>query len=259
MKQRVSLLSAALAMAFAAQGQIARPAPKSVKPANEWMKIPTDLSVRDLVPRSMRYARDEFFDAAAISREPLTAESAQSIHASSGIAIKGQPEIEETPDRAVVIGAFVAARSVLTGSGRAIYTEMTFRLSDVFEDVSGHAAPSSDITIIVPGGTVKTTDGRVISYLTQPLKYFLQPEKTYLLVLQYQRGGDFYTRSGTWDLSDRTEVLAEPVVISPIPPLNLTKLWADSAMAATTKTIPSIVVVFFTISPFFDRYQGCIF
>jgi hypothetical protein len=54
----------------------------------------------------------------------------------------------------------------------------------------------------------------------------------------------------------RTEVFAEPVVISPIPPLNLTKLWPDSAMAATTKTNPSIVVVFFTIGPFFDRYQG---
>jgi len=57
----------------------------------------------------------------------------------------------------------------------------------------------------------------------------------------------------------RTEVLAEPVGITPTPPLNLTKFGADSAMAATTKTIPIIVVVFFTISPFSDRYQGCIF
>jgi hypothetical protein len=56
----------------------------------------------------------------------------------------------------------------------------------------------------------------------------------------------------------RTEVLAEPVVISPIPPLNLTKLWADSAMADTNRTIPIIVVVFFTIKPLSRiRYQGC--
>ena len=53
----------------------------------------------------------------------------------------------------------------------------------------------------------------------------------------------------------RTEVFAEPVVISPIPPLNLTKLWADSAMPATTKTIPIILVVFFMIGPFSDEIQ----
>jgi hypothetical protein len=53
----------------------------------------------------------------------------------------------------------------------------------------------------------------------------------------------------------RTEVLAEPVGTTPTPPLNLTKLWSDLAMAATAKPIPIIVVVFFTLGPFSDKIQ----
>jgi hypothetical protein len=53
---------------------------------------------------------------------------------------------------------------------------------------------------MVAGGTVGTGQG-VISYMTQPRRYFLQPARTYLLTLQYHSDGDWYSESNSWDLS----------------------------------------------------------
>jgi hypothetical protein len=95
-------------------------------------------------------------------------------------------------------------RSILTAAGRAIYTDITFRVHQVLQDRGGHALPGSDITVSITGGTVTTQSGQIISYLTQPRSLFLQPTKTYLLVLSYEEPGDFYTMAGNWDISDGT-------------------------------------------------------
>jgi hypothetical protein len=81
-----------------------------------------------------------------------------------------------------VLATFTSYRPVLTESGRAIYTEATFLVSNTFEDKSGHAAPGSYLVLIIPGGTV-IANGAVLSFLTQPRQYSVSLGKTYLLAI----------------------------------------------------------------------------
>jgi hypothetical protein len=167
-----------------------RPANKS---ANDWMKIPTDAAAKDDVPGAIRYERDQIFDKALGYESPLTPESAPGYHIPEGGVYypNGPSEFNTFENRAVLIGTFTKSKGVVTQSGRAIY-----------EDVSGHATPGSDITLIFAGGAIKTGDGRVISFLLDPRTYFPQPGRTYLMVLGYHPDGDFYGREKEWDVSD---------------------------------------------------------
>jgi hypothetical protein len=165
------------------------------------MQVPSDASLPDLVLPSSRFQRDQFWDELIGDNAPLRPESAKGGGISEGLYLKEPPEILEIPHRAVVAGVFTEWRSVLTTSGRAVYTEVTVHVSHVFED-SGHAMPDSDITITVPGGTVKTLSGQLISYLTEPRSFFIQPKHTYLFVLSYHTDGDFYAFGKDFDISD---------------------------------------------------------
>jgi hypothetical protein len=187
-----------LTVGIAAAQSTAKPAA-----ANAWMKVATDPSSPDPVSGTVRQQRDSHFDDyPGASRVRLTPENARYHRVSQGISVEGQPEIPEVSNRAVVIAKFVASRSALTASGREIYTEVTFQVANVFQHGDGNASPESEIVVLVRGGTVKTADGKVISYLTDPRAYFIQPQRTYLLALSHYADGEFYSLANSWDLSD---------------------------------------------------------
>jgi hypothetical protein len=53
---------------------------------------------------------------------------------------------------------------------------------------------------------VTTESGEVISFLTQPRPYYVEPSGTYLMVMSYVPEGDYYVGPGmlppkTWDLT----------------------------------------------------------
>jgi hypothetical protein len=172
--------------------------------ANAWMKTPTDLSTPDVVLGILRTDRDPVWDGLIGARSALTPEEATQHGIAEGAHFATEAEIPDIPDRAVLIGRFSGFRSVLTASTRAIYTEVSVDVSNVFEDVAGHAKPGGQITIILAGGTVKTLAGQIISYLTQPRAYSIQPNKAYLLVLGYYAEGDSYGLAKDWDITDGT-------------------------------------------------------
>jgi hypothetical protein len=169
------------------------------------MKVPSAKSA-DPVAASLRHARDLALDRGFGRGGVLTPGNAGP--AISERAYDGMPpEIENLPNRAILIATFTGFRSVLTASGRAVYTEIAFRVSDAIEDASGHASPNSDVTVIVPGGSLTTEFGEVISFLTQPRQYFVEPGGTYLMIMSYVPEGDYYVGPGmlppkTWDLTD---------------------------------------------------------
>jgi hypothetical protein len=206
MKSIELLLGLAAISAVVGVGQAPRSAagPKSIAAPNAWMKTPTDPSVPDGTPEAVRMQRDAVWDGLIGARLPLTPENAWRSGISEGSSLGEPAEIMEVPNRAVLIGHFASFRSILTSSGRAIYTEVTVQASNVFEDISGRSRESGTATVIFPGGTVKTADGQVMSFLTQPRTYFMQPGKTYLLVLAYHADGDFYGFGKDWDVSDGT-------------------------------------------------------
>jgi hypothetical protein len=174
--------------------------------ANAWMRVPFSLAAsREEVPPYLRSQRDQYFDNGLVGESsPLTPETAGRKAISEGATFGPQPEIPAIDHRTIVIGTFISHQAVLTASGRAIYSGVIFRLSHVFENAGGRAAPGANLTLIFPGGTVRTADGRDMSFLTHPRAYFVQPGKTYLLVLEYHADGDFYILGKSWDLSDGT-------------------------------------------------------
>lgn len=115
-------------------------------------------------------------------------------------------DISDVPNRVVLTGTFTAHRSVLSASEFSLYTEVTIHVDQVFEDQTGSGRPAAnhDITVIVYGGTVLLASGERLSISTEPVEYFLQPGRKYLLELSYSSKGDFYDYYDSWDLSDGT-------------------------------------------------------
>lgn len=169
--------------------------------ANQWMTVPVPWSPNtDRVPASLRQSRDQYLDGLIGVATALTPETAKGSGLSEGVTYGPQLEFPTMPNRSVVIATFVTYKPVLSRSGRSIYTEVTFSVSDVLQE-SGGEAPGTAIVVTLPGGTVITPTGEVMSFLTQPRQYYVKPGNTYLMVLQYHSDGKFYMLGKTWDLT----------------------------------------------------------
>lgn len=174
-------------------------------PANLWMTYPvTWVPASDTVAVSIRQQRDQFFDDLIGLGVPLTPANAKSRAFSVGVPFPNQPEIPQLPNRTVVIGTFQSYQPVLSKSGRAIYTEVTLSLSNVFQDAAGDLGSSATLTLILNGGTVITQSGVVLSFLTNPAPYSIKPGRTYLFALSFYSNGGFYREGKSWDLSGGT-------------------------------------------------------
>lgn len=188
-----------------AQNPASQPAYLSKPPfqaGNLWMTTPVPWSpASDPAQATVRQSRDRYFDRLIGLREPLTPANVRGSGISEGLPPPHQAEIPRLPDRAVLIGTFVSYQPVLSNSGRAIYTEVTFLVSNTFEDNSGHASPGSKFVLILPGGTVTTSRGDVLSFLTQPRAYSVSVGRTYLLALSYHSDGDFFMVGRDWDIT----------------------------------------------------------
>jgi len=188
-----------------AQNPLSQPANLSQPPlpaANLWMTNPLPWSpASDPVPGPIRQARDKFFDQWIGYREPLTPANVRGAGISEGVPQPNQSEIPDFPNRTVVLATFTSYQPVLSKSGRAVYTEATFLVSNMFEDKSERAGPGSNLVLIIPGGTV-IANGAVLSFLTQPRHYSVSVGKTYLLAIGYHSEGDFFMLGKDWDVTD---------------------------------------------------------
>jgi hypothetical protein len=85
-----------------------------------------------------------------------------------------------------------------------MYTEVTLRVGEVFEDRtgSGGLVPGRDITLLLRGGTVLLRSGQKLTADIPPDEPRLAPGHKYLLVMSYEPKGDFYRLADDWDISD---------------------------------------------------------
>ena len=186
----------------AQQNPLARP---PFLPANEWMTVPVPwLPANDPTPAATRQQRDQYFDALIGLPSPLTPVTAKGTGFSDGAYLGRQPEIPDIPNRTIVVATFSAYRSVLSKSGRAVYTEVQFSTTNVFQDASVNLHAGDSLDLVIPGGTVQIQTGAVLSFLTQPRQYSVQPGKTYLLIISFHSNGGFYMLGKSWDLSTGT-------------------------------------------------------
>ncbi len=197
----------AVSFAFGLHASAQTTSQDAQKPAaNAWRLTPTPYLEwnKDISP-SLREERDAYWDAATQRQFPLTIKA-------ESVAVGGpdygddgkRPEIPDVPNRAILTATFTGERNVLSGSEKSIYTEITMRVQQVFEDKtgSGRLSPHKDITLILIGGTVALRSGQILSDHVQPSDRALQPGRSYLLALQYHREGNWYALKEDWDVTD---------------------------------------------------------
>lgn len=176
----------------------------SFTPKNRWMTTPVVwLPSADVVPAKTRLVRDTKLDQLIGSPSPLTPQSAVLRHISGGAIVGIPPELPSVQQRNVLIAQFASYRSVLSASGRSVYTEILLQVRELFGDTLRANIPNM-VTLIVPGGTVRTQGGSVIPYLTQPQQYALEPGRAYLLVTSFNEEGNYHMLARSWDVSDGT-------------------------------------------------------
>lgn len=213
MKQLIVPVGRIAAILLVVTGQTVSQSPSGPKPSsppqiaeNAWMQHPTSLSGSGSseVAARFRAERDSFWDGVSGERAPLTPDSAS--HTATGESwFEPSPEIPKVHGRVVLTGTFAAYRSILSASGRSVYTEITINVDEVFQNRSAFEVVHGDnVTVAIAGGTVLTPSGQTLHYLTQPRELFLQPGRKYLLVLSYKQSGQFLTLADQWDISDGT-------------------------------------------------------
>jgi len=154
---------------------------------------------KDVSP-SIRAERNRSWDESSMSPVPLTQPGSGRVTGGSYDISWDPNEIQNIPNRAVLTATFVGYRSVLTPSERSLYSEITLRVEEVFQDrtVSGHP--------------VALHDGQVFS-IKNPMarpNLFIQPGHKYLFVAGYEAAGDFYRYADSWDISDGTVRASSP-------------------------------------------------
>src|SRR5208282_1376063 len=149
-------LTAALLMGAAAAQTTSTDSSKPA--ANAWMLTPTPyLEWNKNISPVLRAKRDSFWDEVTNREWPLTVErEAVAFGGPDWVDDGRESEIPEVPDRVVLTATFSSHRSVLSSSEKSIYTEVTMRVEEVFEDKTGagRLAPQGDITVMLNGGAV---------------------------------------------------------------------------------------------------------
>lgn len=153
----------------------------------------------------VRSQRDIFWDKASMSSVPLTEEGSVRVVGGSFDLSADPGELSIVPDRAVVTASFTSFHSVMSVSGRALYTEILLKVDRVFEDSTGanYSLNKRDITLIIYGGAVTLEDGRFFAVDNPDARpdLFIQPGRKYLFVLRYHKLGDFFGLCDSWDIS----------------------------------------------------------
>ena len=188
----------------------ARPSDSTKPAANAWRLAPTPyLDWNKDVSPAVRAQRDAFWDEVTHREWPLTV---RRVEGAIGVGVGGpdygddgrQPEIPDVPNRAILTAAFTGDHSVLSASEKSIYTEIMMAVQQVFQDKTGsdNLAPHKDVTLMLIGGTVALKSGKTLSDHVQPSELSLRPGRSYLLVLQYHKEGDWYELKEDWDITD---------------------------------------------------------
>ena len=184
----------------------------SSKPAaNAWMLTPTPyLEWNKDVPPAVRAQRNRLWDEASGRRVPLTGPPVEAgsgpVGEDSDIGFEPLDIVGSVLNRAILTATFTKYRSVLSTSELSIYTEVTLHVDQVFQDRtgSGHPFSNQNITLSLFGGTVALRSGQILSDNTGARELFLEPGHKYLLVLSYEKAGDFYRLADNWDITDGT-------------------------------------------------------
>jgi len=109
------------------------------------------------------------------------------------------PEIPDFRQRTVVIATVNGHEVVFSESHRSVYTEQNLKIEKVLTTNRPAVTPSSVVTMLERGGAVQLPTG-VLQYEVDPRAQVIEPERRYLLFLQYFSVGDFFRLVKAWEI-----------------------------------------------------------
>lgn len=113
-----------------------------------------------------------------------------------------------TPSSIILVGEATEHQPYLSADHSCVYTELSVKVSEVFQRRKDLPSGLSKITITQRGGTVKLPNGKLLSSLGINGETLLQMNIPYLLFLSYSKPTDDYTVLRAWDISkDPPQVL----------------------------------------------------
>lgn len=90
---------------------------------------------------------------------------------------------------------------ILSKSKKSIYTEVALKVSSILKDATGAVNPSGELTMLMPGGTLRLISGAIVSRgITANNPYSIQPNGRYLMFMSYHREGAFFTEDKSWKI-----------------------------------------------------------
>jgi len=155
--------------------------------------------------------RANYFDRTSVSGVPLDQPQPPPNGGSSG-SFMAENEIPFFHNEAIIVARFNDYQPYLTPSRLSIYTDIKLSVEQVLEAGPTGISAGQTIDFLINGGTVLLPDGRTISdHAYDPRGDFsLQPGHRYVLFLQYESKGDFFTDHKDWELINGVSVPNRP-------------------------------------------------
>ena len=171
--------------------------------SGDWRQIPKPLLPESTDPqgRAILNQRGQYFDTSA---EPgLLEPTPPGIARGGSVSVGLRDEIPFLDDGAIVVGSFNDYQPFLSPVQKKIYTKLELSIEQVIDSGPAHVSQGEKVDLLLSGGTIRLSDGRVISHglRYEATKYSLQPGHRYVLFLQYHADGDFFTEVKSWDIT----------------------------------------------------------
>jgi hypothetical protein len=175
--------------------------------ANKWQLTAVNLESQvDTVNPILREQRDTFWKVPleTYRDEKKAAEVAGgAMFTSPGAYSADGPEFSAVKGATWVLATFEDFHVYAIGRDyELLYTEMNFRVEQVFKEPEGLSLSSGALVdAAFPGGRIESPGGKIFTSRIEPQQRGLRPGHKYLLQLLYEPQGGFFMANASWDIS----------------------------------------------------------
>lgn len=172
---------------------------------DDWRLVPQDILPEPTDPREK-----ELFDIRAREADqtnmyggPLDEPQPDGSNHGESFSNGAEPEIPIRAGEPIVVATFESFKTYLTPSHQSIFTIVKLRVDQVLEPGEQGLSAGQDIDLMMSGGTVRSSDGRVITYRVryEDAPYSIQPDRRYLFLLSCDEHSNTCGYRKTWDLT----------------------------------------------------------
>lgn len=112
------------------------------------------------------------------------------------------PAIPVRESDAVLVATVIAVQPYFSSDHAHLYTEFSLSVNEQIKDIPGRAKVGETIPIVIRGGKMRLTDGRVVEEQAAFTNFSIAVGSRYLLFLGYHISGSYFTVIKSWELKN---------------------------------------------------------